>query len=394
MKYLTINPGDFRVKMHEKSKLYSIYGNQYVDILREMEEKLARTLNSSNFFSEIVDKRLYDKNIQNAALEEIQLQLLVKLYNFDNQTIEKIGDAKTINDIYDRDVLEKINKILDDPKEKTIFEIYYSITRLLFNDYIYCFLKNYISSKEPLLSNYIEVKDIPECDFIIERYHQFIDSLNIDANPIAPTIDENGCVIIRQGDLFHGTMYSEDVIESIASKGLESGQLHGIEEEGATFYCLDFWKATRDSTADEICFFGRDFTNGPNQIVFVINHLNLEGPEAMFPNLTDYDVYNENTERGKEARKILDVDRLPYDYSIRSAILMGVPPCMISSIIVNHEIENNPQKIEFLSSSFPKATIVSRSNGMIIKNPEKPNQKDKSSQKRLVRERKQNKEGQ
>ena len=29
MEYLTINPGDFRVTMREKNKLYNIYGKEY-----------------------------------------------------------------------------------------------------------------------------------------------------------------------------------------------------------------------------------------------------------------------------------------------------------------------------------------------------------------------------
>ena len=329
MEYLTINTGDFRVTMREKNKLYNIYGKEYENALIKIYEELSTILNSSDIFSLMVYKCLYDRNYRESALTEI-------------------------------------NKMFEN---HSLFDIYSSITKRLFDDYIFYLLQKYISSKEPALGNCRGVEDIPQCDFIIERYHQFIDSLNIDATPNTPTIDENGCLVINQGDLFHGTTYSEDVIESIASKGLESGQLHGIEEDGETFCCVDFFKATKDSTAEEICTFGRQYTNGPNQIVFVIKRENLEGPEAMFPDLTDYDAYNENNEKGRQARELVNVVGLPLDYSTGAAILMGVPPSMISSIIVNRGIETDPQKIEFLSSCFPKATIVSRTSGIVIKNP-------------------------
>lgn len=329
MEYLTINPGDFRVTMREKNKLYNIYGKEYENALIKIYEELSTILNSSDIFSLMVYKCLYDRNYRESALIEI-------------------------------------NKMFEN---HSLFDIYSSITKRLFDDYIFSLLQKYISSKEPALGNCKGVEDIPQCDFIIERYHQFIASLNIDATPNTPTIDENGCLVINQGDLFHGTTYSEDVIESIASKGLESGQLHGIEEDGETFCCVDFFKATKDSTAEEICTFGRQYTNGPNQIVFVIKQENLEGPEAMFPDLTDYDAYNENNEKGRQVRELVNVVGLPLDYSTGAAILMGVPPSMISSIIVNRGIENDPQKIEFLSSCFPKATIVSRTSGIVIKNP-------------------------
>ena len=48
---------------------------------------------------------------------------------------------------------------------------------------------------------------------------------------------------------------------------------------------------------------------------------------------------------------------------------MGVPPSMISAIIVNSEVEKDEQKIDFLSSHFPKACIVSRRTETVIRQP-------------------------
>ena len=124
-----------------------------------------------------------------------------------------------------------------------------------------------------------------------------------------------------------------------------------------------------NTTAEEICTFGRQYTNGPNQIVFVIKRENLEGPEAMFPDLTDYDAYNESNEKGRQAREIVNVVGLPLDYSTGAAILMGVPPCMISSIIVNSGIEDNQEKMDLMASLFPKTYIFSRSSGKVLREP-------------------------
>lgn len=366
MEQLKITNKDFRVRMPEKNKLYNYYGKQYIEELPKIYEKLANILNSDSFFSDLVDKRLHDRNFQELALEELKLYLLIKIFNFDK---EKIVQAKTIDEIENREVLEKIKNIYNSSKEYGYFDILYSIVKLLFRDYVNRLLQIYVSNKELALGDCQGLKDIEHCDFIIDRYHKFIESLNVDAKPTVPIIDESGSIVIKKGDLFHGTTYSEKVIESIAVKGLESGQLHGMDEDGETFYCVDFFKAEKDSTADEICTFGKQYTNVKNQIVFVINHVDLNGPNAMFPDLTDYDAYNELTEKGRKVREIVNTAGLPLTHSTGAAILMGVPPCMISSIIVNSDIENNPEKIEFLSFNFPNAFIIGRSNGHIIRCP-------------------------
>ncbi len=364
-----IEENNFMVYYDEQEKLYNYYGKKFRDELPKIYKKLTNILNSDNFFSEMVYKRLNDRNLNREILEEIKLHLLIKLYDFDEETVKNINNFKTIDEINNIEVLNKINDILSDSKNSDYFDILYSIVKILFTNYVSYLLQLYISKKEPELENCEGVKDIKQCNFIIDRYHKFRESLNIERNPSTPIVDENGHVVIKKGDLFHGTSYSENVVESIANNGLESGQLHGIVEDGETFCCVDFFKAKNDSNADEICKIGKQFTNGENQIVFVINHLDLEQPGAMFPDITDYDAYNEMTENGRSAREVVNVAGLPLDYSSGAAILMGVPSCMISSIIVNSKIEDDSQKIEFLSSHFPKATIVSRSSGMIISAP-------------------------
>ena len=369
MQQITVNSNDFTLLMSEKIKLYNMFGRNYMDKASEIFDKLSNILNSDSLFTELVEKRVNDKAYQTSALDKIKLYLLAKLYDFSDEERNQIQNFKSIDDITNKQILEKISIILNNQEQSAYFDILYSITEQLFNDYVFTFLHLYINDKEPALDHCEGVQDIPQCNFIIERYKQFMNSLNIDATPAQPATDENGNIIIEQGDLFHGTRYSEDVIENIANKGLVSGQLLGIEEDGETFFCVDFFKATSNTTADEICKFGKQYTNGANQVVFVINHSNLEGSDAMFPDLTDYDAYDETTEKGQKAREFVNVAGLPLDHSTASAILIGVPPCMISSIIVNCEIENDLQKIDFLSSHFPKTTIISRSNGEILRSP-------------------------
>ena len=368
MERLVIYLEDFSVYMQERQALYELYGKNYENELPKIYEKLANILNSDDFFTEVVERRLYDKELQNRSLEELKLHLLIKLYDINE---DKIGKAKTINEIEDKSVLEQINQILGDQQKRTYFETLFRIVKNLFNNYIYYFLQVYINENEPRLQNCEGVKDIKQCDFLIKRYHEFLTSQEKDKTPSSPLLDKEGRVIIRKGSLFHGTRYSESTIEGIASSGLESGQLHGVVEDGETFCCIDFFKTQRDSTPDEVCTIGKRFTNGTNQIVFIIEHEDLEGPTAMFPELTEYDAYNETTERGKEARGIVNVAGLPLDYTRAAAILMGIPASMISSIIINSGIENDEEKIDFLASKFPKASIISRTSSKIIRSPQK-----------------------
>ena len=369
MEKLNVSINDFIVYYDEEVKLYNYYGKQYKEELPKIYKKLADILNSDSFFSEIVYKRLYNKDLHEKTIEELKLYLLIKLYDFDEEIIKKIGNVKTINEINNSEVLNKIKDIVNNSKNMAYFDILYSIVVILLENYVNYLLQSYINDNEPELGNCEGVKDIKQCDFIIDRYHKFKESLNIEGNPSMPLVDETGHIVIKKGDLFHGTSYSEEVIKSIANRGLESGQLHGIIEDGETFCCVDFFRAKKDSNVDEICKFGKRFTNGENQIVFVINHLDLEHPGAMLPDITDYDAYNETTDKGRKARELVNVAGLPLDYSSGAAILIGVPPCLISSIIINSKIEEDSQKIELLSSHFPKATIVSRSSGIAIRTP-------------------------
>lgn len=369
MEKLKIDPSNFIVYLNEQTKLYNMFGPKYTEKLPEIYANLASILNSDNFFTEIVEKSLYDKDYHEKVKRKLKLYLLLKIYDSNGQLAREINNFEDIEEINNADILNKIKSKLSDPIEANYFEVQNSIVQILFDNYVNYLLQIYVSNKEPALSDCEGVKDISQCDFIIERYHEFVNSLKVDATPTSPSIDVNDCIVINKGDLFHGTRYSSKVVESIANKGLETGQLHGVCEDGETFLCIDFFKALNDSTPNEICNFGKQYTNGKNQIVFVINHEDIVGPSAMFSNLTDYDAYNDSTSKGKKAREIVNIDGLPLDHNSGASILIGVPPSMISSIIINLEIENNTEKIDFISSKFPKAFIVSRETGKIIKNP-------------------------
>ena len=274
MENIIVKPSDLWRTTTEKNYLYKIYGKEFTKKIPEIYETLANILNSNDTFSKMIYKSINDNGFYDISLKEIY-------------------------------------KMLENYKNDEFYPVYNAITENLFNDYSYYLLQKYVISKEPALTDCRGVNDIPQCDFIIEKYHEFLDSLNVEATPSMPTIDENGKVIINRGDLYHGTAYIESTVESIASRGLESGQLHGIMEDGETFFCVDFFKATKDSTVDEICTRGKHYTNGRYQIVFIINHKDIEGPKAMFPNLTDYDAYNINTERGRKAREFINVNAVP-----------------------------------------------------------------------------------
>ncbi len=369
MERLEIVESDFYVYMSEKNKLYKYYGKDYANELPRIYRQIAKIFNSDNFFTDVIERRLKDRNYNETALKELELHLLTRLYYFNDEDFKKIGDAKSISEIKDSYIIEKINKIFSDQKEKDFFDIMSSITNIMFNNCVYDLLSDYVRKKEPALTDCSGVEDYETCDFIIDKYHQFISTYGIEGTPSTPLIDEKGNVIIEKGDVFHGTSYSEDVIESMAYKGLESGQLHGVAEDGETFFCVDFFKANRNCTIDEVCRMGKTYTNGANRIVFVIRNRDLKGENAMFPSLTNYDAYDEESIEGKMVREIVNLNGLPLNKDTGSSILMGIPACMISAIIVNSKIENDLNKIEFLSSHFPKAYIVGRSSGMVIKQP-------------------------
>ena len=67
MEKLEITNNDFRLRMSEKNKLYKYYGKQYTEELPKIYEKLANMLNNDGFFSDLVDRRLHNKNFQELA---------------------------------------------------------------------------------------------------------------------------------------------------------------------------------------------------------------------------------------------------------------------------------------------------------------------------------------
>ena len=352
-----------------KNKLYELYGASFSEEIPRLLGWLIDTYNSDDFFTNLLVKRINDRKLKDESFKKIRLYLLLKLCGSDEETISKLNDNNDLDYIDNEETLKRVKDFLDDPKKKKYLDILWLMSKKLFERKKYDILRDYIVSREPIFYDCTGVNDLEQCDFIIERYHKFLENMGLDATPDPPIINEDGTVVISKGDLFHGTKYSEQVIESIAVKGLETGQLHGKNAGGETWLCIDFKKAEKDLTPDEACISGSSFANGPDQIVFVIRGSNVEGPNAICPELTDYDAYNPDTERGRKASEIVNAKALPLSHDTGAAILMGVPPCMISSIIVNRDIESDPKKIEFLSSHFPKAFIVGRTNGRVIRDP-------------------------
>ena len=375
MKRLNITANLLRINMAEKIKLYNLYGKDFDKELSNVFDRLAKVLNSDDAFTNAVIKRLPDYEKEESILDKLKLHLLTKLYSFTEEQINTIYESKSVSEITDKTIIDTINNIMSDPNENAYFDVFFSIEKRLFNDIVSYYLHKYIVSKDLALDNTEGIKDYKQCDFIIERYHNYQKLLDVDGIHSSLSFDENGCVIFKKGDLFHGTEYNKEKLENISKSGLETGRLHGSIKDGETFFCIDFFKVQNNSSANDICNLGKQYTNEINNIVFVINREDVDSESAMFPSITNYDVYNDATDEGRQTRKMLNIKDLKLNSNIASSILIGVPSSIISSIIVNSDVENNKEKIEYIRNHFPKTFIISRTTGKVISKPIEDNKR-------------------
>lgn len=56
---------------------------------------------------------------------------------------------------------------------------------------------------------------------------------------------------LPRGTLAHGTVFDLDKMRSIAERGIVSGEMIGIGEDGETHYCADFFRVPEDMSIGE-----------------------------------------------------------------------------------------------------------------------------------------------
>ena len=173
-------------------------------------------------------------------------------------------------------------------------------------------------------------------------------------------------LVLPKGTLIHGTKFNIEMLKSIAKTGIITGQYFGIEEDGETFYCVDFHRVSKDTSLEEYnkefsykdgrCPFGN---RGKSTIAFIIHPTNgLNGIGA-------YDCYREETKESEIVKSFVNLEGLPdYDKNKLSSILFGVPCSFINGIVVGDKLIDE-EKIGMLKGLFPGCYMV-RNNGEII----------------------------
>ena len=168
---------------------------------------------------------------------------------------------------------------------------------------------------------------------------------------------------MKKGSIIHGTTrYDEEMLDNISKTGILTGQAVGVSEDGETYYCADFHRVSEDTTVidycntfsynDGRCPFGKTRADNSSSVAFVIEP-SLENAE-----LLSYDCYRDGTKESDITKSFINMMPIE-DKEKASSILYGVPSSCFSSIVVGGKLLDNPDRINYLISKFPKCYIMS-----------------------------------
>lgn len=359
MEQMNVVADEIKFFYGEKKLLTEYDSVNGLKLIPQLQQIIATELNKSDEFFKAVEESLKEhKYDYNWILMRITLKIVKNIEPYINVD-SNIDLANTFD---------------DDKRLKSLFTCIYKCIERVIRNIKYKYLSEYVKSRHPELTIIHGIKDFKQADFIMKHYEEYLEASAINVTPTPPEMDSEGRLILKQGDLFHGRSSNETTLTKIASRGIESGQLHGVAEDGETYWCTDFFKVTRDGvTPEEACTFGERYTNSPNRVVFVIKREDVSGQTAIFPNLSMFDAYDETTDEGRITREFVNIVGLPLSSKTGASFLVGMPASLISSIIVNEGVEQDAAKLDLLSSLFPKAYIFSRKSGKLLIEPKMQN---------------------
>jgi len=181
-------------------------------------------------------------------------------------------------------------------------------------------------------------------------------------SPLRESLKAGGGVL-PAGTLLHGIRrFSEAVVASIASRGIMSGELLGIAEDGETHGCADFFKMPADMTVREYMAYvmspiqegvmrssrgERLLTRG---VAFIVD----PSAEGMSELLT-HDGYTypamQSFINAPSSRTSLDT----------AAVLGGVPHGAIAGILADEQLLKDTNAVQTLRNNFPDTPLLDHS---------------------------------
>lgn len=185
---------------------------------------------------------------------------------------------------------------------------------------------------------------------------------------------------LPRGTLAHGTRFDLDKMRSIAERGVISGELMGIPEDGETHYCADFFRVPEDMNIGEYVawydslepqegtsritkgrmernYLARRTSHGEAVTILVATG----SPEARM--LMEQDAYRDGFESMKTIISYLPIDRNGPRAKRVAAILCGIPASLISGLILPEKITKNAALVLQLRSMFASDVLFFDTDG-------------------------------
>lgn len=185
--------------------------------------------------------------------------------------------------------------------------------------------------------------------------------IKMDSSQYQLFLDKDNNIILPKGSLIHGTIYDLNKLKSIKKYGLLGGEFVGLNKDGTSYYCADFYHVPHDIRLTD---FDNNFKyndklpfNGANDsLAFIIK------PTSKIGTLTYYNLYDSKFDNNVMVNSIIEKESEDNLVSI----LSGIPSNVISGIIVGDKLLLDNNIINEIKRLFPNSYIVSRL-GVIIR---------------------------
>lgn len=188
---------------------------------------------------------------------------------------------------------------------------------------------------------------------------------------------------IQRGTLLHGSSYSRELVSSIFSDGIVSGELleNPIQEQDETHFHADFFRVPdhtqlasyikKYSTAEKLP--GSLLKKSPMEKKYLPFHSHMSSsdriafivsPNSHLTELQQFDPYH-------GTKELAGLCKLPYEKqsaeALRlSSIPVGIPPIFITGIIVSPNLQQNKEEINWLRECVPNDVAIFDTAGEII----------------------------
>lgn len=184
-------------------------------------------------------------------------------------------------------------------------------------------------------------------------------------------IDDNDCVLVKQGTLLHGTKYSDrkkdtEKLNSIAANGIITGEFFGAKEKGRTHYHAEFYRANKDMSLKEFLKDDREYFPKKDNSIVAFLIVEGESVKELFKNNSLASDSNVTDEIRSLVEGGLVYHKEELEDNSVAAIPIGIPANCFSAIVVSDDIAENQEQLDHIHQLFNNLSIINTKGQVIV----------------------------